>query len=186
MNIDAGTGRMGTAIAQHLIDCRHTVTVWNRTAKKAKAAQEAGARLAATPAELAAGSDVVITILTNADAIKAVYEGAQGLLSGAVKGKLFVEMSTVRPETERACCQDGREGARVECPVEAPSDRRDWSARTMRPSSARNRCSISCVAASSAAAVGAGATMKLAVNLPLIVQEAFGEAMALARPQTPV
>src|SRR5262249_22037300 len=83
MNIGiAGTGRMGTAIAHRLIECGHVVTVWNRTAQKTKAAHEAGARLSATPTELARVSDVVITILTNADAIHAVYEAPDGLLAG--------------------------------------------------------------------------------------------------------
>jgi 3-hydroxyisobutyrate dehydrogenase len=193
MNIGiAGTGRMGTAIAQHLIDCRHTVTVWNRTAKKTKAAQEAGARLAATPAELAAGSDVVITILTNADAIKAVYEGPQGLLSGAVKGKLFVEMSTVRPETEHAlAAKVAAKGAQmVECPVGGtvgPAKEGKLLGLVGADDAAFERAKPLldqlCRRVERCGPVGAGATMKLAVNLPLIVfWEAFGEAMALARP----
>jgi 3-hydroxyisobutyrate dehydrogenase len=193
MNIGiAGTGRMGTAIAQHLIDCRHTVTVWNRTTKKTKAAQEAGARLAATPAELAAGSDVVITILTNADAIKAVYEGPQGLLSGAMKGKLFVEMSTVRPETERAlAAKVVAKGAQmVECPVGGtvgPAKEGKLLGLVGADDAAFERAKPLldqlCRRVERCGHVGAGAAMKLAINLPLIVfWEAFGEAMALARP----
>jgi len=188
----AGTGRMGSAIAQRLIERGHSLTVWNRTPEKARAAQAAGARAAATPAELVQRSQVVITILTNAAAIEAVYHGTGGLLSGDVKGKLFIEMSTVRPETERTLA--GTIAARgaeiVECPVGG----------TVGP--AREGKLLGLVGANDAAferarplleqmcrriercgPVGAGASMKLAINLPLIVfWEALGEAMALARP----
>jgi len=188
----AGTGRMGSAIAQRLIECGHTVTVWNRSREKTKASQDAGARVAATAAELASGCEAVISILTNAAAIDSVYRGPSGLLSVDVKGRLFIEMSTVRPDTERALAAAvEKQGAQmVECPVGG----------TVGP--AREGKLIGLVGADDAAfgrakplleqmcrriercgAIGAGATMKLAVNLPLIVfWEAFGEAMALARP----
>ena len=188
----AGTGRMGSAIAQRLIDCGHTVTVWNRTPDKTKAAQAAGAGVAASASALAQDSETLITILTNAPAIDAVYRGAQGLLAGEVAGKLFIEMSTVRPETERELAVEiAKRGAHlVECPVGG----------TVGP--AREGKLIGLVGTDDAAferarpllekmcrriercgAVGAGAAMKLAINLPLAVfWEAFGEAMALARP----
>jgi 3-hydroxyisobutyrate dehydrogenase len=188
----AGTGRMGGAIAQRLIECGHAVTVWNRTPEKTKPALAAGAHVVATAADLATGAEVVISILTNAAAINSVYGAPQGLLSGDVKGKLFVEMSTVRPDTERALAGRLNElGAQmIECPVGG----------TVGP--AREGKLLGLVGADDAAfarakplldqmcrrvercgPVGAGATMKLAINLPLIVfWEAFGEAMALARP----
>ena len=58
--------------------------------------------LAKSPADLASSVETVITIITNADAIEAVYHGPQGLLSGDVKGRLFIEMSTVPPEVQMA------------------------------------------------------------------------------------
>src|SRR5690242_19272151 len=89
----AGIGNMGSSIGARLIEVGHTLTVWNRTADKTKTLAEAGAAVAKTPAELAGAVDIVITILTNADAIDAVYAGPPGLLAGDVKGKLFIEMS---------------------------------------------------------------------------------------------
>jgi 3-hydroxyisobutyrate dehydrogenase len=188
----AGTGRMGNAIAQRFIESGHAVTVWNRTPEKTKAAQAAGAQLAATAAALVAGCETIITILTNAAAIESVYRAPHGLLSGEVKGKLFIEMSTVRPDTERSLATSlaGRGAQMVECPVGG----------TVGP--AREGKLIGLVGADDAAferakplldqlcrrvercgPVGAGATMKLAINLPLVVfWEAFGEAMALTRP----
>jgi 3-hydroxyisobutyrate dehydrogenase len=193
MNIGiAGTGRMGSALAQRLIDCGHTVTVWNRTPDKTQAARAAGAQVAATATELAAGADTILTILTDAAAIDSVYRGTSGLLAGDVQGKLFIDMSTVRPETARALSASvaGRGGHMVECPVGG----------TVGP--AREGKLIGLVGAEDEAfecakpvlvqlcrrvercgPVGAGAAMKLAMNLPLIVfWEAFGEAMALVRP----
>ena len=98
----AGLGRMGSAIAARLVEVGHTVSGWNRSADKAKALGNAGVVLVDTPAALAARAEIIITILTDAAAIDAVYGGPSGLLSGAVDGKLFIEMSTVRPETEIA------------------------------------------------------------------------------------
>jgi len=83
MNIGiAGTGRMGSAIAARLIGLGHALTVWNRTPEKTKTAVAAGATVAQTPAELATRVDTIITILTNAAAIDAVYYGEHGLLAG--------------------------------------------------------------------------------------------------------
>jgi len=193
MNIGiAGTGRMGSAIAQRLIECGHAVSVWNRSAEKTKAAQMAGAQLAAAAAELTQRCELVVTILTNAAAIDAVYHGPQGLLSGAVKGKLFIEMSTVRPDTERALhAKLTAKGAQmVECPVggtvgPAREGKLLGLAGADDASFERAKPVLDqlCRRIERCGPVGAGASMKLAVNLPLIVfWEAFGEAMALARP----
>ena len=193
MNIGiAGTGRMGSAIAQRLLECGHAVAVWNRTPEKTKAAQAAGARVAGSAAELATGSEAVITILTNAGAIDSVYRGAQGLLAGEVKGKLFIEMSTVRPETERSLAAGiAAKGAHmVECPVGGTvGPAREGKLLGLAGADdaaferARPLLDQMCRRVERCGPVGAGASMKLAVNLPLIVfWEAFGEAMALARP----
>jgi 3-hydroxyisobutyrate dehydrogenase len=188
----AGTGRMGSAIAQRLLECGHAVTVWNRTPERTKAAQAAGARLAASAAELATGSEALITILTNAAAIDLVYRGPQGLLAGEVKGKLFIEMSTVRPETERSLTAEiAAKGAQmVECPVGGtvgPAREGKLLGLAGADDAAFERAKPlldqMCRRVERCGPVGSGATMKLAVNLPLIVfWEAFGEAMALARP----
>src|SRR5579884_3005378 len=113
----AGIGKMGAAIASRLIEVGHEVAVWNRTAEKAKAV--AGATAVATPAELARRSDAVITILTAGAAIEAVYHVPSGLISGDVKDRLFIEMSTVPPKVETALAPmvQAKGAAFVECPV---------------------------------------------------------------------
>lgn len=98
-----GTGRMGKAIVLRLLEKGYPVTVWNRTTDKLKDLQTAGATLAQTPAALARGSDVIISILTNAEAQQAVFDTpVSGMLATDLRGKLFIEMSTVRPESSRA------------------------------------------------------------------------------------
>ena len=94
----AGVGRMGANMGLRLMETGSKLTVWNRSIDKVKPLAEAGASIAQTPAELASAVEAVITILTNAAAIDDVYHGPNGLLSGDVKGKLFIEMSTVPPE----------------------------------------------------------------------------------------
>ena len=98
----AGIGKMGAAIARRLMEAGHQVTAWNRTREKLQAITNAGAAVAATPAELAERCPAIITILTDAAALAAVYDGTAGLLTGNVRGKLFIEMSTVEAQTEIA------------------------------------------------------------------------------------
>src|SRR5438034_580634 len=99
---------MGAAIGERLIGLGHELAVWNRTAEKTRALAAAGAKVAATPSQLASASEAIITILTDAAAIDAAYRGKSGLLSADVSGKLFIEMSTVRPETGRALRSEER------------------------------------------------------------------------------
>ena len=115
----AGLGAMGSAIAARLMEVGHQVTVWNRTAAKTKPLADAGAKVAASPSAVAAASEAIITILTDGTAIDAVYGGPSGLLSGDVKGKLFIEMSTVPPGVEIALAPKvrGKGAVFVECPV---------------------------------------------------------------------
>lgn len=188
----AGTGRMGAAIAQRLLGLGHQVTVWNRTAEKTRPLAAAGARVAATPAQLAAASDTVITILTDAAAIEAAYHGKDGLLSGDAGGKLFIEMSTVRPETERALAGKirAKNAAMIECPVGGTiGPAKDGKlfgfvgAEAADFARARPLLEQMCRRIEHVGPVGAGASMKLAINLPLLVfWQAFGEALALVRP----
>jgi len=188
----AGTGRMGAAMAARLIDVGQEVTVWNRTPAKTKALADAGARVAGTPAALVAGADVIITMLTDDQAIQALYHGAGGLLSGNVAGKLFIEMSTVRPEVETALADKVRErgGSLIDCPVGGTvGPARDGKLFGFVGGSdadvARARPVLErlCRRLEHVGPVGAGARMKLAINLPLMVYwQAFGEALALCAP----
>jgi 3-hydroxyisobutyrate dehydrogenase-like beta-hydroxyacid dehydrogenase len=90
-----GLGNMGAAIAANLIRARHEVTVWNRSAAKAKALVEAGATLAPTPQAAASGREIVFTMLADDAALRGVLAGEHGLLAGLHGGALHVSMSTI-------------------------------------------------------------------------------------------
>ena len=183
---------MGAAIAARLMEVGHQVTVWNRTADKSQAAGRMPApRLRPARARLAGASEAVITILTDGAAIDAVYNGPSGLLSGDVKGKLFIEMSTVPPKVETALAPKVRAkgAAFVECPVggsTAPARKGKllglMGAEPADAARARPILEQLCRKVEHCGPVGAGAAMKLAINLPLMVAwQAYGEAFAIAR-----
>jgi 3-hydroxyisobutyrate dehydrogenase len=187
----AGVGRMGGAIAARLIEVGHEVTVWNRTPDKVKPLAEMGARVAATPAELAAHVEAVVTILTNPQAQAAVYEGPEGVLAADAGSRLFIDMSTVQPHQAAALAAKVRAkgGAFVECPVGgtvgparqgkllgvAGATQQDYDR-------ARPLLDQMCRRVDLVGPVGAGASLKLALNLPLLVYyQALAEAYALCR-----
>ena len=188
----AGTGRMGAAIATRLLGLGHEVSVWNRSAAKTRPLAGAGARVADTPQRLARESEAVVTILTDDAAIEGVYGGKDGLLAADVAGKLFVEMSTVRPDTERALAAKvrARGAALVECPVGGTvgpaKDGRLFGFVGGEPADvarARPLLEQLCRRVEHVGPVGAGTAMKLAINLPLMVYwQALGEALSLIRP----
>ncbi len=188
----AGIGKMGAAIAQRLMEVGHKVTVWNRSIGKLQPVIDAGAAVAATPAELARTSDAVITLLTDAAAIDAVYNGPSGLLTSDVRGKLFIEMSTVQPHTEVALAEKVRAkgAALVECPVGGSTGpaRQGKLIGLMgaEPADAERGKPILeqlCRRLEHCGPVGSGAVMKLTINMPLMIYwQALGEALALCRP----
>lgn len=187
----AGLGRMGAAIARRLIDTGHEVTVWNRNPARMTPLIEAGARAADSPAALASQVEVIITILTDAAAIEAVYGGPTGLLAGEVGGCLFIEMSTVQPHTEVALAERvlARGAQFVECPVGGtvgPALQGKLIGLIGGDEAAVERAqpllAQLCRRADRVGPVGAGASAKLAINLPLTVYwQALGEAWALCR-----
>jgi len=190
MNIGiAGIGSMGSNIGARLMEVGQKLTVWNRSPEKTKPLMEAGANVAASPADLVGATDAVITILTNADAIDAVYHGPQGLLSGDVTGKLFIEMSTVPPDVQVALAAKvhAKGAAYVECPVggsliPARSGKLMGLMGAEPAEAARARPILAhiCRRVLHAGPVGSGAVLKLAVNLPLMIYwQALGEQLAL-------
>jgi len=89
-------------MAQRLLDRGHPVTVYNRTPAKAAPLTKAGALLRDTPAAMAGQSDVVLYSLADDAAVTDVVLGTGGLLAGARAGTVFIDLSTVLPETSRA------------------------------------------------------------------------------------
>ena len=188
----AGIGTMGSNIGARLMEVGHKLTVWNRTAEKTKPLAEAGAGVAQTPAELTSAVEVVISLLIDSAAIDAVYLGPKGLLAGDTKGKLFIEMSTVPPEAQIALADKVRAtgAAFVECPVggsvipaRAGKLLGLMGAEPADAARARPILEQMCRRVMHAGPVGSGETLKLAVNLPLMIYwQALGEQLALCRP----
>ena len=185
----AGTGRMGAAVASRLASLGHEIMVWNRTPDKARAvAASAGLKLAATPKELAADSEAVISFLTDAAAVERVFEG---LLEAEVKGKLFIEMSTVRPQVQKNLHEKvkKRGASFVECPVGGTiGPAREGKlfgfvgGEAADVARAKPLLQQLCRRVEHVGPVGAGASMKLAINLPLLVYwQALGEALSLIK-----
>jgi len=95
-----GTGRMGSAIAERLAAQGMAVTVYNRTPDRAVTlAERIGGRTAATPAEAAAGADVIISMVADDAAVRALFGGPDGIAAGIRSDSVAVDMSTVLPDT---------------------------------------------------------------------------------------
>src|SRR5262249_43149177 len=89
---------MGSRIAPRPLDARHEGGVWDPTVERAAPLVDAGAVAAGTPADVAGGSELAITMLTDPAALRSVTEGADGLASGATDELTVIEMSTVGPD----------------------------------------------------------------------------------------
>jgi acetoin:2,6-dichlorophenolindophenol oxidoreductase subunit alpha len=100
-----GLGVMGSSVTRRLLDAGHTVHVWNRTREKAEPLLEAGAQWADSPREVAERADIVFTMVTNTAAVRAVFEGDDGILAGLTPGKIYVDMSTASPANSRALAE---------------------------------------------------------------------------------
>ena len=96
-----GLGNMGNPMVKNLLKAGFEVTVFNRTKNKEQALIEAGASSADSPQKLVKNCDVVLTMLSDDKAVKEVFEGSNGFLSKPHPGKLFIDMSTVSPDTSR-------------------------------------------------------------------------------------
>jgi 3-hydroxyisobutyrate dehydrogenase-like beta-hydroxyacid dehydrogenase len=98
----AGLGAMGMGIVPRLIAAGHTVTGWNRTQTKAGPLLKLGMAWANSPREVAAQSEIVFSIVTDAAAVQSVALGGDGIIAGLKKGGVYLDMSTIAPDASRA------------------------------------------------------------------------------------
>lgn len=176
---------MGAALASRLAGVGHEIMVWNRSRDKALAS---GFRAADSPAALVQGCEGLISLLADAAAVEAVYAR---LLEADASGKLFVEMSTVRPAVSQklASLVRSKGGAFLECPVGGTiGPAREGKlfgfvgGEAADVARARPLLEQMCRRVEHVGPVGAGASMKLAINLPLVVYwQALGEAISLVK-----
>jgi 3-hydroxyisobutyrate dehydrogenase len=187
-----GTGRMGSSIAQRLMSVGHEIGVWNRNSEKTKSLTDAGAKLFASPEELANGCEVILVMLLNDAATEAVYRGPHGILRSKLAGKLVIDMSTIRPDTMQSNGASvlAQGAAFVECPVGGSTGPAKEGKLFGLVGGARVDVTRAmplleqmCRRIEHVGELGSGSMMKLAVNLPLLVYwQALGEALTICKP----
>lgn len=185
-----GTGKMGGAMVERLLKCGHEMVIWNRSTEKMQPLVALGAKTAKSPSELLSQVDIVISMLTDASAIDSAYRGTHGVLSANLKDKLIIEMSTVRPSTSIALAKEVKDlGAGiVDCPVGGTvGPARDGKLLGLvggddaDVARARPILEQLCRRVEHVGPNGAGATLKLSVNLPLLVfWQSFSEALSIS------
>jgi 3-hydroxyisobutyrate dehydrogenase len=186
-----GLGKMGCLMAPRVLQAGHELTVWNRSPAKADTLVRDGATLAANPAEVAKAADIVISMLSDDVAVLEVYDQPDGLLSTAVDGKLFIDMSTLRPATVRRLAERVRaQGASfADAPVSGTvGPAKDGQLFVFCGASeqdfkrAQPILDIFARRIVHAGDVGQGSLLKLVVNLPLAVYwGSLAEAIAMGK-----
>ena len=185
-----GLGDMGQVIIPRLLGAGHHVTGWNRTPAKADQLLEQGMGWADTPRELAAASDLVFSMVTDADAVTAVALGDDGVIAGLPEGAVYLDMSTIDPEVSRtvAAAFSERGLVMLDAPLSgSPVTIRQGSASTMVGGDRQAYAKVEPVLLDIGSKVsyigpsGTAVQMKVAINLTLIVEMVvFCESVALA------
>lgn len=103
-----GLGVMGSGMGENLLNAGFPLTVYNRTRERALPLEALGARIAGTPREAAKGAQVVISIVADDDASRAVWQGEQGALAGAEAGAVLIECGTLSPGWVRELAAEAR------------------------------------------------------------------------------
>ena len=119
-----GLGMMGFPMTQRLVNAGYDVTVWNRSAGKADALVEAGAKLAAHPRDIAANAGIIFMCLTDTSAVEEVVFGRDGLAAAPGAGKLVVDFSSIHPNAARSIAarlQQANGMAWIDAPVSGGS-----------------------------------------------------------------
>lgn len=185
-----GLGAMGAGIVPRLLAAGYTVTGWNRTREKAETLIISGMRWADSPREVASRSEIVFSIVTDAEAVRAVALGPDGIIAGLPKNGIYLDMSTIAPDASRAIAAEFRKAGltMLDAPISGSTvTLADGKASIMvggeesaferaRPVLLAIGPKVSYIGES-----GLAVQMKLAINLVLMVEViAFGEGIALA------
>src|SRR5215813_6896420 len=185
-----GLGAMGSGIVSRLMAAGHVVTGWNRSKDKSDALVASGTRVAPTPRAVAAVSDIVFSIVTDAPAVKAVALGSDDIIAGLKPRGIYADMSTIAPDASRTISAEfaARSLVMLDAPISgSPVTLAQGSAALMVGGDRRAFERVESVLRAIGPKVtyvggsGLAVQMKIAVNLLLMVEViAFGEAVALA------
>jgi 3-hydroxyisobutyrate dehydrogenase-like beta-hydroxyacid dehydrogenase len=185
-----GLGAMGQVIVPRLMAAGHTVTGWNRSREKADPLIASGMRWADTPRAVAAASEIVFSVVTDGPAVRTVALGDDGILAGLRKGGIYLDMSTIAPDVNRAVAAEFSKAGRImlDGPISgSPVTVTQGNASVMVGGDRAAFDYVTPVLLAIGPKVtyiggnGLACQMKIAVNLLLMVEViAFGEAVALA------
>jgi 3-hydroxyisobutyrate dehydrogenase/2-hydroxy-3-oxopropionate reductase len=177
-------------MAGRLLESGTPLTVWNRTASRAEPLAAAGARVAGSARELAESADVVVTMVSDGEALGALLHGDDGLLAGLSPGSVVVDMSTIGPAAATAFAAEvaGRGAGWLDSPVSgstAVAARGELTLMVGGEPEALERARP--VLEPMAKAIlhlgpaGSGAAMKLCIQSALaVINESIAEALVLA------
>jgi len=184
-----GLGAMGSRMAGRLLAAHHELVVYNRTEERTRPLEQLGAKVAATPRELAAAVDIVCSSVANDVALEQVMFGPDGALAGIRSGTIVVELSTVNPRTSRRLHEAARSNgvSALDAPVSGSTAQAEQGQLVIFVGGEEDvyqKCQpILAVLGSKTFYLGpsgAGATMKLCVNTLLgLGVQALAEAIAL-------
>jgi len=181
---------MGQVIVPRLLAAGHEVIGWNRTREKADPLIEAGMELATSPRQVAAASQIVFSMVTDATAVRSIALGEDGIIAGLAPEAFYLDMSTIDPlvskEIAAAFADQGL--TMLDAPLSgSPVTIRQGSASTMVGGARAAFEQVEPVLydiGSKVSYIGPSGTavqMKVAINLTLIVEMvAFCESVALA------
>jgi 3-hydroxyisobutyrate dehydrogenase-like beta-hydroxyacid dehydrogenase len=184
-----GLGLMGAPMGRNWLKAGFPLTVWNRTRSRGEDLLSAGAKWGATPREVAAASDVLLTIVSDPPAVEEILWGANGAMEGLRRGTVLIDSSTVSPDLARRAAADcEKRGVDY---LDAPVTGGTWGAESgqlvfmiggKQETLERVQPVLEAVGKKFflLGPNGAGQTVKLAMNMILALQvEAFAEALAL-------
>jgi 2-hydroxy-3-oxopropionate reductase len=184
-----GLGLMGRPMGLNILKAGYPLTVWNRTASRADELVAAGAKRASSPADVAANSEFVISIVSDPPALEEVLWGGQGAMGSFQRESIYMDSSTISPTLAQKVAEDCRErGVRF---LDAPVTGGDWGAKKGELVFMVGGESATLADVEPVLRVlgkkwfllgpnGSGQTIKLAMNLILALQvDALAEALAL-------
>jgi 3-hydroxyisobutyrate dehydrogenase len=183
-------GTMGLPIARHIAGAGFDVRAWNRTPEKAEPLADDGIEVLETAAQAATGASIVLTVLSDANAVVDTMEGSEGALAGTEKGTIWLQMSTIGIEgTERCAALAEQHGLiLVDAPVggtKQPAEQGKLTVLASGPEGVRSRLEPIFDAIGQKTVwlgeAGTGTRMKLVINSWLLsLVEGLGETIAFA------
>ena len=185
-----GTGKMGSEIIKRLLECGQEVSVWNRTQSKANLLIDHGASVSTSISDLIRDSEVILIIMGSDAALDFVYKNENGLKNNHLSSKIIIELSTtsVQKIISLEKIINDLNGKFIECPVGGSTKpARDGNLLGLVGGNEKIFHEVEyilkmiCRRYEYLGEVGKGASMKLAINLPLMVYwQSLGEAMSIA------